>query len=139
MINGTPITVTGNLGGDPEMRFTPTGQAVTSFSIGVTAKKRNRQTEKWENGETTWYRVIAWGFLAENSAESLQSGSRVVVFGSLACRAWENREGEARQTWEITADSIGADLTYATVKINRNTRESAPVDDHAPWEAEPAS
>jgi single-strand DNA-binding protein len=138
MINGTPITITGNLGDDPEMRYTATGQAVTSFSIGVTEKKKNRQTGKWENGDTTWYRVISWGFLAENIAESFQRGTRAIVLGTIRNRQWENREGEKRYTLEITADSIGADLTYATVKITRTTRESAPIDDHAPWESEPA-
>jgi|SRR5450755_80001 len=139
MINGTPITITGNLGGDPEMRYTPTGQAVTSFSVGATERKKNRETDKYENGETTWYRVIAWGYLAENVAASLTSGARVIAFGTLVCRSWENREGEKRQTWEITADSIGADLTYATVKIARSTRDTAAIPDRAPWESETAA
>jgi single-strand DNA-binding protein len=137
-MNGTPITIIGNLGGDPEMRYTPTGQAVTAFTVAVPQRKYNRDSREWRDVETTWYRVISWNYLAEHCAESLTRGMRVIVTGNLAARQWENKEGEKRETWEITADGIGPDLTFATARITRATREDAPHPADDPAHAQPA-
>jgi single-strand DNA-binding protein len=137
-MNNTPITIIGNLGGDPEMRFTPTGQAVTAFTVAVAQRKYNRDAKEWRDTGTTWYRVISWGYLAEHCAESLTRGMRVIVTGNLAARQWENKEGEKRETWEITADGIGPDLTFATARITRATREDAPHPADDPAHAQPA-
>jgi single-strand DNA-binding protein len=132
MITQTQVTVVGNIGADPEMRYTPTGNAVISFSVAMAHRKFDKETGKWADAGTTWYRVIAWRDLAEHCAETLQRGNRVIVVGSLAARPWEDRDGNKRETWEITADAIGPDLTYATAVIKRTTRETAPLPDD-PW------
>lgn len=126
----THITITGNLGTDPEMRFTPTGAPVMSVNVAVVNRKK--VDNKWVDDNTTWYRVIAWRYLAEHVAESLHSGMRVIVSGSLINREWETREGEKRYTLEITADSMGPDLAFATVSVHKATRETAPLPDD-PW------
>jgi single-strand DNA-binding protein len=139
MPNTTQITIIGNLGDDPELRYTPQGHAVSQFSVAVAHRKFDRETNKWIDAGTTWYRVIAWRDLAEHIAESFKRGHRVIAVGSLASRAWEDRDGNKRETWEITADAVGADLTYATVTVRRTVRENVPVPDD-PWagtDAEP--
>ena len=132
MITNTQITVVGNIGADPEMKYTPGGNAVVSFNVAMAHRKFNKETSKWDDAGTTWYRVIAWRDLAEHCAESLARGNRVIVIGSLASRAWEDKDGNKRETWEITADAIGPDLTYATTVIKRSTRNTAPLPDD-PW------
>lgn len=131
MINGTSITVVGNIGQDITMRYTPTGNAVATFSVAVPQRRFNRQSGKWDDKGTTWYYVIAWRNLAENVAASLARGNRVIVTGTIEGRAWENgdRSGVA---WEITADAIGPDLAFANVDIRRVSRDAAPVPDD-PW------
>jgi single-strand DNA-binding protein len=129
MPNDVRITVVGNLGADPELRFTPGGNAVTSLNVAVQNRRYNQATQEWEDTGTTWYRVNAWRYLAENVAESLTRGQRVIVHGILAARPWEDKEGNKRESWEITADAIGAELSFATVTVKRATRETAPVPD----------
>ena len=133
MITQTQITVVGNTGADVELRYTPGGNAVASFNVAMAHRKYDKQNGKWEDAGTTWYRVIAWRDLAEHVAETLVRGTRVIVVGSLAARAWEDRDGNKRETWEITADAIGPDLTYATAVIKRAARDTAPVPDD-PWQ-----
>jgi single-strand DNA-binding protein len=132
MSTQTQITVVGNIGADLEMRYTPGGNAVVSFNLAFAHRRFDKQTNKWEDAGTTWYRVIAWRDLAEHCAESLARGNRVIVTGSLAARAWEDRDGNKRETWEITADAIGPDLTYATAVIKRTARDTAPLPED-PW------
>lgn len=136
MINGTQITVVGNLGGDPELRFTPSGAAVTSFSVAVTPRRLNRDTGKWEDMPATWWRVNAWRALAENVAESLTKGMSVVVVGTVSAREWTNEKtGEKGTAWEILADTVAADLRYATAKVTKATRRGdqvPPPED--PWQ-----
>lgn len=121
MINGTQITVVGNLAEDPEMRYTATGIAVTNFRIGVQNRRVQRNGE-WVDTGTTWYRVNVWRDLAENAAQSLSRGTRVIVVGTLESRQWEDREGIVKYSWEITADACGPDLQYANVAVARTKR-----------------
>jgi len=137
MITQTQIAIVGNIGADIEMRYTPSGNAVASFNVAMAHRKYDKETGKWADAGTTWYRVNAWRDLAEHCAESLARGNRVIVIGSLAARAWEDKDGNKRETWEITADAIGPDLTYATAVIKRTARDTAPMPDD-PW-AEPAT
>lgn len=141
LINGTQITVVGNLGNDPELRFTPSGAAVASFSVAVTPRRLNRDTGKWEDGAATWWRVNAWRHLAENVAESLSKGAAVVVVGTVAAREWVNEKtGEKGTAWEILADTVAADLRYATAKVTRAARRTdavPPPED--PWQTSPAA
>jgi single-strand DNA-binding protein len=147
MPNNTPITIVGNLGADPELRYTSSGLAAASFNVAVAHRKYDRQANEWQDAGTTWYRVNAWRNLAENAANSLTRGTRVVVTGSLASRAWEDREGNKRESWEITADALGPDLSYATARVMRSRRDDMPAPDGDPWAdsgepaepAEPAS
>lgn len=131
MLNGTQVTIIGNIGGDPELRYTPTGNAVCSFSVAVPIRRFNRDKREYEDNGTTWYRVNAWRGLAEHIAESIIRGTRVIVIGNLEAREWEN--GDKKGTsWEITADACGPDLTWATAKITRASRDNVPPPDD-PW------
>ena len=123
----TYVTIVGNLGSDPELRYTPTGQALCVFSVAVTP--RFMRNNEWQDGDTTWYRVNAWRDLGENCAESLASGTRVIVCGSLENRPWETKEGETRYSLEITADAVGPDLVFASARVTkagRRFQESEP-------------
>ncbi|MDQ6613984.1 MAG: single-stranded DNA-binding protein [Actinomycetota bacterium] len=123
MSNGNHVNVIGNLTRDPELRFTPTGMANASFGLAVNRKWQNRQTNEWEEA-TSFFDVICWSTLAENVAQSLTRGSRVVVSGRLDQRSWENQEGEKRSKVEIVADEVAPSLRWATVKIEKNERRS---------------
>lgn len=128
-MSGNSITITGNLGDDPELRFTPNGSPVVKFSVGVTEKYRDNNN-KWQERETSWFTVTAWRDLAENVSESLTRGSRVTVIGSHRSRKWEDREGNKRVSWEVQAEEIAASLKYASVKIHKAAR--GPVSED-PW------
>lgn len=138
MINGTPITVVGNLGSDPELRYTPTGNAVATMNIAVPQRRYNRDTQQWDDTGTTWYKVIAWRYLAEHAAESLIRGMRVIATGTLAARPWEDKEGNKRESWEITAEALGPDLSYATATVKKAAREDTPLPDD-PWASDTAA
>jgi single-strand DNA-binding protein len=139
VLNGTQVTIVGNLGADPEMRYTPTGNAVTALNVAVPQRKYDKTAGKWEDTGTTWYRVNCWQRLAEHVAESLTRGMRVIVVGSLSAREWKDRDDNKRETWEITADAVGPDLSYATAAVKRTVRDTAPVPDDPYRETEPAS
>jgi single-strand DNA-binding protein len=117
------VSITGNLTRDPELRFTATGQQNASFGLAVNRKWQNRQTNATEEA-TSFFDVICWGTLADNVAQSLTRGTRVVVTGRLDQRSWENQEGEKRSKIEITADEVAPSLRWATVKIEKNSRRS---------------
>ena len=123
MSNGNHVSITGNLTRDPELRFTPTGQPTTSFGVAVNRRWQNRQTQDWEEA-TSYFDVVCWGQLAENVAQTLGKGSRVVVTGRLDQRSWENQEGERRSKIEITADEVAPSLRWATMTITKNDRRS---------------
>ncbi|MDQ2796423.1 MAG: single-stranded DNA-binding protein [Actinomycetota bacterium] len=125
MAGETIITVVGNLTADPELRFTPSGAAVASFTIASTPRQFDRNTNEWKDGEALFLRCSIWRQAAENCAESLQRGMRVVAQGRLKQRSFETREGEKRTVIELDIDEIGPSLKYATAKVNRTTRGSA--------------
>ena len=122
MAGETVITVVGNLTADPELRFTPSGAAVASFTVASTPRTFDRQTNEWKDGEALFLRCSVWRQAAENVAESLQRGTRVVVSGRLKQRSFETREGEKRTVVEVEVDEIGPSLRYATAKVNKASR-----------------
>src|ERR1700730_9484606 len=123
MSNGNNVNIVGNLTRDPELRFTPTGQATASFGVAVNRRWLNRQTQEWKEA-TSFFDVVCWGQLAENAAQSLSRGTRVLVSGRLDQRSWENQEGEKRSKIEITADEVSPSLKWATVQITKNERRT---------------
>jgi len=124
MAGETTITLIGNLTGDPELRFTPSGAAVANFTVASTPRTFDRQTQEWKDGEAMFITCAAWRNLAENVAESLTKGSRVIVSGRLRSRSYEGREGEKRTVFEIEVDEIGPSLRYATAKVTRTSSSS---------------
>jgi single-strand DNA-binding protein len=122
MAGETVITVVGNLTDDPELRFTPSGAAVANFTVASTPRTLNKQTNEWEDGEAMFLRCSIWRQAAENVAESLQKGARVIVQGRMRARTWETREGEKRTSFEIDVDEIGPSLRWATAKVARAGR-----------------
>ena len=141
MAGETAITVIGNLTSDPELRFTPSGSAVANFTIASTPRTFDRQSSEWKDGETLFLRASVWREAAENVAESLTKGMRVIVSGRLKSRSYETKEGEKRTVIELEVDEIGPSLRYANAKVNRSQRgnqgngnqaaQSTPQDD--PW------
>ena len=124
MANDTTITIVGNLVDDPELRFTPSGAAVAKFRIASTPSFFDKTTNAWKDGEALFLTVNVWRQMAENVAESLTRGARVVVHGRLRQRGWETKEGEKRTSYEIEADEVGPSLRYATAKVNKVSRGS---------------
>jgi single-strand DNA-binding protein len=118
------ITVIGNLTDDPELRFTPSGAAVAKFRIASTPRVLDRQTNEWKDGEPLFLSCNIWRQAAENVAESLQRGTRVIVSGRLRQRSYETREGEKRTVMELEVDEIGPSLKYATAKVQKMQRSS---------------
>lgn len=114
------VTVVGNLTREPELKYTPSGAAVTKFGLAVNRNYTNRGGEKVE--ETSFFNCVVWSNLAENVAESLSVGSRVIVTGRLQTRSWETEEGQKRSTVEIIVDEMGPSLRWATASINKTTR-----------------
>jgi single-strand DNA-binding protein len=144
MAGETVITVVGNLTGDPELRFTPSGAAVANFTIASTPRTFDRQTNEWKDGDTLFLNCSIWRQAAENVAESLQKGMRVVAQGRLKARSYETREGEKRTVMELDVDEVGPSLKYATAKVTRVTRGGggggfggSGGDD--PWASQPAA
>ncbi len=124
MAGDTIITVVGNLTADPELRFTPSGAAVANFTVASTPRNFDRQSGEWKDGEALFLRCNIWREAAENVAESLTRGSRVVVTGRLKQRSFETREGEKRTVVELEVDEIGPSLKYATAKVTKAGRGS---------------
>jgi len=122
MAGETVITVIGNLTADPELRFTPAGAAVANFTVASTPRTFDRNTGEWRDGEALFLRCNIWRDAAENVAESLTKGARVVVNGRLRQRSFETREGEKRTVVELEVDEIGPSLRYATAKVNKTSR-----------------
>jgi single-strand DNA-binding protein len=122
MAGETVITVVGNLVDDPELRFTPSGAAVANFRIASTPRTFDKNTNEWKDGDALFLSCSVWRQAAENVAESLQRGMRVVVQGRLKARTYETREGEKRTVFEIEVEEVGPSLKYATAKVTRTTR-----------------
>jgi single-strand DNA-binding protein len=123
MAGETVITVVGNLVDDPELRFTPSGAAVANFRIASTPRNFDKNTNEWVDGEGLFLSCAIWRQAAENVAESLQKGMRVVVQGRLKQRSYETREGEKRTVYELDVEEVGPSLKYATAKVTRTTRQ----------------
>jgi single-strand DNA-binding protein len=157
MAGETQITVIGNLTGDPELRFIQSGAAVVNFTVASTPRTFDRQSNEWKDGETLFMRCSLWREAAENVAETLTKGMRVIVTGRLVSRSWE-ANGEKRSVMELQVDEVGPSLRYATAKVTRTQRgagggasgggfgggggfSSAPAggSDSDPWATAPAS
>jgi single-strand DNA-binding protein len=120
----TPITVVGNLVADPELRFTPSGQPVATFRVASTPRMRDNATGEWKDGDSLFLSCNVWRQAAENVAESLQRGMRVIVTGRLRQRNYETKEGEKRTVYEVEVDDVGPSLRNASAKVNRASRGS---------------
>lgn len=146
------VTVVGNLTNEPELRFTPSGAAVASFTVASSSRVLDKTTNEWKDGETVFMRCSVWRQYAENVAESLTKGTRVIVSGRLKQRSYETREGEKRQVMELEVEDVGPALRYATAKVTRTQSQgggfgggnggggggaSAPADD--PWASSPGA
>lgn len=125
MAGETVITVVGNLVDDPELRFTPSGAAVANFRIASTPRTFDKQSNEWKDGDALFLSCSVWRQAAENVAESLQRGMRVVVQGRLKSRQYETREGEKRTVFEIEVEEVGPSLKYATAKISKTSRSGS--------------
>lgn len=119
----TPITLVGNLVADPELRFTQSGAAVANFTVASTPRRFDSQTNQWVDGEAMFLQCNIWRQAAENVAESLTKGMRVVVNGRLKQRSFETREGDKRRVFEVEVDEVGPSLRYATAQVTRNPRQ----------------
>ena len=150
MAGDTIITVIGNLTADPELRFTPSGAAVCNFTVASTPRTFDRNSNEWKDGDALFMRCNIWREAAENVAESLTRGSRVIVSGRLKQRSYETNEGEKRTVVELEVDEIGPSLKYATAKVNKANRaggtgagfgatNSSPKPTEDPWGATPTA
>ena len=124
MAGETTITIIGNLTNDPELRWTPSGSAVTNFTIASTPRTFDRQANEWKDGETLFLRASVWKDQAENAAETLKKGMRVIVEGRLKSRSYETKEGEKRTVIELEVDEVGVSLRSATAKVTRTNRNN---------------
>lgn len=127
MAGETTITIVGNLTGDPELRFTPRGDAVATFTVASTPRTLDRASGEWVDGDAMFLTCQVWRQAAENVAESLTKGMRVIVQGRLKSRTYETRDGNRRTVFEVECDEVGPSLRYATAAINRATSGSAPT------------
>jgi single-strand DNA-binding protein len=149
MAGDTVITVVGNLTDDPELRFTSSGAAVANFTVASTPRFFDKNTNDWKDGDALFLRCSIWRQAAENVAETLTKGARVIVQGRLKQRSYETREGEKRTVYELDVDEVGPSLKYATAKVAKVSRggggfgggapapASAPAED--PWASAPAA
>jgi single-strand DNA-binding protein len=137
----TVVTIVGNLVDDPELRFTPSGAAVAKFRVASTPRYLDKATNEWKDGDSLFLSCNVWRQAAENAAESLQRGMRVIVQGRLKQRSYETKEGEKRTVFELEVDEVGPSLRNATAKVSKTTRagggssapSGSPADD--PWAA----
>jgi single-strand DNA-binding protein len=126
-MSGNNITIIGNVTRDPELRFTASGQATANFGMAVNRRWQNRQTNEWEEA-VSFFNVVLWRELAENGAESLHKGTRVIVTGRLEQRSWETPDGEKKSVIDIVADEIGPSLRWASAQVTRNERRGGDDD-----------
>lgn len=143
MANESAVTLIGNCSRDPEIRYTPSGATVVTLGLVYNKRVKNRDTDQWEDGPAQFFDVKCWGTLAENVAETIRKGNRIIVFGELEFRSWETDAGEKRSKVEVKAEAIGPDLRWATaqvVKIGRSDhtqggghQQQAPAADPNPY------
>src|SRR5881296_1695607 len=124
MASDNQITIVGNLTDDPELRYTANGAAVANFRVAYSTRIRDA-AGNWTDGDTSFFTINCWRSLAENAAETLTRGTRVVVAGRLQYRSWENQEGEKRSAIEVEADEIGPSLRWATARVEKQSRSSS--------------
>ncbi|WP_406289560.1 single-stranded DNA-binding protein [Embleya sp. NBC_00896] len=134
MSNATPITVVGNVTRDPEIKFTPSGVAVARLSIAATPRKFDKATNKWIDGETTFWACTAWRSLAEHVTESLRKGDRVIASGTVTTQRWTDKDSnEPRERMVLDLDDVGPSLLWADATVTRTGRRNAPAAD-GPWD-----
>jgi single-strand DNA-binding protein len=124
MAGDTSITIAGNLVDDPQLRYTPSGKAVSNFRVAATPRYRDSATGEWKDGEGLFLACNAWAQMAENVCESLQRGMRIVVQGRLRQRSYETKEGEKRTVYEIEVDEVGPSLKWASAKVTKSSRST---------------
>jgi single-strand DNA-binding protein len=137
MANETPITIVGNLTGDPELRFQPNGTAMVKFTVASTPRTFDRESGQWKDGDPLFLTCTAWRDMAEHIAESLTKGTRVVIMGRLRMSRWEH-EGEKRSAYGVEVDEVGPALRFAAAKVVKATRAPSATDASASASAEPA-
>jgi single-strand DNA-binding protein len=133
----TPVTVCGNLTGDPELRFTGSGTAVATFSLAVNRRKLGEDGKTWEDADADFVRCVVWRDMAENVANSFGKGQRLIVTGDLRQRSWETDEGDKRSTFEVNASEVGASVRWAicaVTKVNRRRPDEPPASAYDPSE-----
>ncbi|MEU7790106.1 single-stranded DNA-binding protein [Amycolatopsis sp. NPDC049159] len=138
MAGETMVTVIGNLTADPELRFTPAGAAVANFTIASTPRQLDRESGEWRDGDPMFLRCSVWRQYAENAAESLLRGSRVIAHGRLRQRSYDTAEGEKRTVTELDVDELGPCLRYATAKVTKTSRPTG-VEGSSTWTPEPVA
>lgn len=131
------MTFEGTVGRDPEVRFTPSGKAVASFSVVANERKRG-DDGKWVDGDATWMNVTCWERLAENVADTLKKGHAVIVVGRLRQRSYETKEGEKKTVFELRADNIGPSIKWDPAEVKKAERKKAAASDEDPWASAPA-
>jgi single-strand DNA-binding protein len=133
MAQGNNVTLVGNITDDPELRYTPSGTPVASFTIAINRRFRDPATNEWKDGETSFFRCNIWRQQAENVAESLTKGTRVIVSGRIKTRSWETQDGQKRTVAEIDVDSCGPSLEWAKAVVTKTPRsEGVPAYAGAP-------
>jgi single-strand DNA-binding protein len=139
MAGDTPITIIGNLTADPDLKYTPTGVAVAKFTVASTPRFYDKQASEWRDGDSLFLSCQAWQQQAENAAESLTKGQRVVVTGRLKQRSYEASDGTRRTVYEVEADDVAPSLRNATAQVTRTQREkpTSPQPAGDPWASEP--
>jgi single-strand DNA-binding protein len=139
VMTGEPtITVVGNLTADPDLRSTPAGVAVLDFTVASTPRAYDRESGEWKDDETLFLRCSVWRQAAENAAQSLTKGTRVIVHGRLRQRSFETKEGDKRTVVELDVDAIGPELRYASAKVSKVSRGGGATADDGPWQSPPA-
>ena len=139
MAGETTLTMIGNLTADPELRFTPSGAAVTNFTVASTPRTWDKQSGEWRDGDPIFLRCSLWRQFAENVAESLGRGSRVIVQGRLKQRSFETKEGEKRTVMELDVDEIGPSLRFVTAALTRATPATSADNSSSAWTPEPVA
>jgi len=122
-LSGNSVFLVGNITRDPELRFTPTGQATATFGLAVNRRWQNRQSSEWEEA-TSFFDIVCWREMAENASESFSRGMRVMISGRLEQRSWETQDGDKRSKVEVVADEIGPSLRWATAEVKKSERRS---------------
>jgi len=121
-MSGNAVSLVGNITRDPELRFTPSGQATATFGLAVNRRWQNKQNQEWEEA-TSFFDIVCWREMAEHASESLSRGSRVIVMGRLEQRSWETQDGDKRSKVEVVADEIGPSLRWATAEVKKTERK----------------